>query len=532
MPATVSPRPKRGATSFADVPDEEPAESPAPAVDSARTAELQEFLRAGLPAAQAFSIRPGRDTMIVGAQGTQLLIPGNAWDLPDSAATVQLEVQEFYSPADMILAGLSTTSGTELLETGGMLRVTATAKGRPVQLRPGRYVHLRMPAKEKKPGMQLFTGTVRGHDQRVDWRLPTGHGSVARVEPAGKARKAREESTDRSHFEDVPRPQMKWPEYEELHEEMRQAFRAPSGTRRRLHRVPDASFREKMTLEELSQTYDVRIVRRATVAFTVDSSGAVTRAVPDPGTDPELGAIASQALLKMKAWNPAELPRALKGHVRTENTPAVCRLNLAFPKVGNPRVYLSAWSLPSPNRKRAKALRHELDSLLAETGFRKRYRQDLDSLEALKQTRQGALAEQERARLRTQFTDTSRAAVTSAGVYNELSTQGLNLINCDRFMNAVARVAYKVRVPESDAITSLVFKEMNSVMRGQDTGGFKVLFDRVPLGKSATVVALRREAGVTYLATRSVLVQPMALETLRFHPVTMAELRAELARLQ
>ncbi|WP_345056212.1 hypothetical protein, partial [Hymenobacter glaciei] len=103
-----APRVKRGATVFADVADE-PIEDAdvvgnkaASAHISNNTAELTRFLQTGLPAPQLFRIRPGRDTLVTGAQGTQVLVPARAWDLPDSTTAVQLTLQEFYKATDMI----------------------------------------------------------------------------------------------------------------------------------------------------------------------------------------------------------------------------------------------------------------------------------------------------------------------------------------------------------------------------------------------------------------------------------------------
>jgi hypothetical protein len=136
----------------------------------------------------------------------------------------------------------------------------------------------------------------------------------------------------------------------------------------------------------------------------------------------------------------------------------------------------------------------------------------------------------EEARLRTQFTDTSRAAITQAGVFNELWANGMGWINCDRFARAKPLLTYQVRVQQPDAVVNLIFQDLNSVVRGAIASETFVNFFAVPHKQWATVVALRRENGITYLAKQRVQLTKMPLMSLSYYPVTMAQLRAELAR--
>ncbi|WP_460503548.1 hypothetical protein, partial [Hymenobacter agri] len=163
-------------TVLADAPDESSAEAfdgiaaQAPA-EADKLGSLQDFLLAGLPGPQEFVVRPGRDTLLIGQQGTQLFVPADAWDVPLTSGPVRLQLREFYTTPDIILAGLGTMSSGRLLETGGMIHVSATNDaGRPVALQAGRRLGLRMPAKELKPGMRLFRGEAVGR-RSPNWVL-------------------------------------------------------------------------------------------------------------------------------------------------------------------------------------------------------------------------------------------------------------------------------------------------------------------------------------------------------------------------
>jgi hypothetical protein len=547
---------RRNATTLAAAPEDTLAKA---GPDSAAIAGLRDYLLTGLPPAQAFTVRPGRDTLLVGAQGTQVLLPAHAWDLPATAARVQLVLQEFYTPADMVLAGLSTTAGPQLLETGGMLKLTATANGQPVQLRPGAFVHLRMPAQAQKPGMQLFVGAARGSGHVLDWQepaalLPPSSSPPTGLAPTlprqrvlrGRKLKARRRSPNKTHREAEANP----PKYvrgeHRFSKDLAATIEYPKATRARLGRGRRMSRNERLGLHNASEQYKERILRVVTVKFEVDSTGAVGRV--EAQDDAELVAHITTALRSLPRWRPAtftEVPSFCLAPVPFGPGKAVDsvsagstsrKLQLYFAESGKIRVVPEDWDLqttPNLREKRSKACwrairqaiqdqRNKMESLYFSN--RGRY----DSLNAVQQARAAA----ELARMRAQFTDTSRAAITQEGFYNELSTQGLQWLNCDRFLGPGPRITFGVRSPQAGAIVTLLFKEFRSVMGGQPVSAYKTAFTNVPLGRSAVVVAIRRENGTTYLATRTAIMGPLALSSLNFRPVTMAELRTALNNLQ
>lgn len=87
---------------------------------------------------QEFKISPYSDTTIVGKQGTLISIKTGSFVTKDGSAVeteVQINLKEVYSPSEMILNGLSTTSNGKLLETSGMINIQATSKGRKLELK-------------------------------------------------------------------------------------------------------------------------------------------------------------------------------------------------------------------------------------------------------------------------------------------------------------------------------------------------------------------------------------------------------------
>ncbi len=103
-----------------------------------------------------FIIDNGRDTLLLGSDSSILFIPSNSLGGSDN---IKISLTEFYKLSDIILNQLSTTSDTDLLETGGMINVTATVNGKPVELQKGQHITWYMSDTSKQvQQMQLFNG--------------------------------------------------------------------------------------------------------------------------------------------------------------------------------------------------------------------------------------------------------------------------------------------------------------------------------------------------------------------------------------
>lgn len=511
---------------------QETALTPPATPDSVATAELREFLGAQLPAGQTYSINPERDTLLVGAQGTQVLVPAGTFDLPLGAGSIRLTLQEFYTPADMVLAGLSTMAGPNLLETGGMLRLEATAGGQPVALRPGRQLLLRLPTRQPQADMQLFEGVAHGTSGALDWQLPSVQPTSSSQRKARQAAATRRSRTQSSKTDTLAKPhvRMQWPENKAFEGEIRTQLQPLVRGQRRLHRNPLASLSTRRVLATLSETYHQPIVRQLQLRFTIDSTGVLSRAEALPGSDEHLAPAAITGLQRLGRWRAARLPAFEKALPVGEPTSAVGRVSIMFTKKHGIIVNQLHWTLPRAEQMHARQLRKTVDSLVASPAFRRRYWRAQDSLAYLRMldTQRRLLVNQ--ANLRTQFTDTTRAAITQDGLYNELQAQGLGWINCDRFSRTRDLIVYRVLAHRQGAIVSLIFKDMNSVLSAQMQDETQTFFANVPYNYPATVVALRREKGVLYLAKHDVRLGNDPLLAFDFKPVTVAEMRAALKR--
>jgi hypothetical protein len=136
--------------------------------------------------AQVFSIAPSSNIEIEGKEGTIVNIKREDLMYPDGDAVlepIKVELKEFYTSKDILLAELHTMEGEEVLETGGMLNLKITAQGEPLELKSGKSANIKMPTKtaKNKKGMGLYFGK-RMANGAVDWRLQERSEPVAAVE--------------------------------------------------------------------------------------------------------------------------------------------------------------------------------------------------------------------------------------------------------------------------------------------------------------------------------------------------------------
>ena len=123
------------------------------------------------PSLQRF--RHGTSVTMRCKEGTILTIPAGAFEYQDGTplpadAPVQVEVEEFYELYDILMAGLTTHGPDGVLETGGMLHVSATSFGRPLRMVSGKSIQLVFPSDPKKTeGMELYHGVEQ--ESAVEW---------------------------------------------------------------------------------------------------------------------------------------------------------------------------------------------------------------------------------------------------------------------------------------------------------------------------------------------------------------------------
>ncbi|GAB3842603.1 hypothetical protein GCM10028821_51100 [Hymenobacter jeollabukensis] len=468
-----------------------PAQSGAPAASlAAANAELlPETAWAGLPGVptQVFRLQTALDTAVVGVRGTTLALPANAFAYADDpekivAGTVEVRLREFVTVADMVLNQLHTASGDNLLETGGMVQLTArTADGRPCQLRPGASVLVRLPTAQPVAGMQLFKG-VATSTGRVDWQSPR------------RALRPRQLRAGAPVFRaGVP-----------LRMFLQKRLACSDATLRELRRSPQR-LRRKMWYEGQR----VRVLAYWKAVIVLDSTGRARGVRQTAAPTPELRATVERAVAQLPSFMPAYLqPPA-------EKLPRQRRRSLGVkPPRLRTRSVVPVWLTVT---KRGRVL------VKTDRG-RPVYPAGIEDPEAagagVARQRVSKMSEQELAALETR----------QLGGYL-FTASALGWMNCDRLIRSnEPKVLFTVRDTQPEDLVCLVFHNLRAVLSGTSSGRHHE-FRQIPRGEPVTVLALRRRGPDLEMAMTQTTVAGSSLDGLRYQPVTPAQLQTVLLQL-
>lgn len=125
-----------------------------------------------------FTISSKNDTTIFGNQGTRLFIEKGTFQFNDGTLvndSINIELKEFYKMSDIILANLSTESNGNLLETAGMLQISAKSKGQEVKIASDKRIVVHFPKqKNSNKSMNLFYGNNNSNvSAATNWVIDT-----------------------------------------------------------------------------------------------------------------------------------------------------------------------------------------------------------------------------------------------------------------------------------------------------------------------------------------------------------------------
>jgi hypothetical protein len=114
--------------------------------------------------------QPHRPLVVIGEEGTELLIPADAFLYPDGSPVtkdVEILVTEVANKSELILSNLPTVSDGRMLVSGGVIKIEAIADGKQLHLAPGKSVLVNFPG-GYIPDMQLFKGEYNASGE-MNW---------------------------------------------------------------------------------------------------------------------------------------------------------------------------------------------------------------------------------------------------------------------------------------------------------------------------------------------------------------------------
>lgn len=129
--------------------------------------EAQQSLTHLLPS-EYFTVDTRADTLLHTAKGARIHIPAGAIS-SKSGHTIELEVKEAYSIADIVKAGLFTQSNGQPLSSGGMIFINPVDHPDATIVKP---IGVQIPTDFITKGMELFKGEW-AKDSSVNWTNPT-----------------------------------------------------------------------------------------------------------------------------------------------------------------------------------------------------------------------------------------------------------------------------------------------------------------------------------------------------------------------
>lgn len=116
-----------------------------------------------------YSIDNTKDTVIETDRGTIIVIPENAFG--ENQKNIAFQVQEYFTPLEIIEAGLSTFSNGDLLESGGMFNFIAKSNGKNISLAKGKSLLVDYINGADATGMKLFDG-IKDETGAINWVNP------------------------------------------------------------------------------------------------------------------------------------------------------------------------------------------------------------------------------------------------------------------------------------------------------------------------------------------------------------------------
>lgn len=160
-------------------------------------------------APQIFKGSANEDIKITGKEGTVILIPKNSLINKNGEAItgeVTIELSEYYKKSDIIMANLHSMSDKSLLETGGMIYITAKSSGEELSLNSGSRMTIEF-AGNKKTDMSVFNGEVKNNI--INWKKPVQAKSGIAYKDNGGRALTREQNNELKANDSVNQPKSK-----------------------------------------------------------------------------------------------------------------------------------------------------------------------------------------------------------------------------------------------------------------------------------------------------------------------------------
>ena len=151
---------------------------------------IESFYKKYKKEVQKFKVNLNKAISVKGKEGTIIKIPSNSLVRSNgkkASGDAEIQLTEYYTLKDILLANLSTRSNDKLLETGGMVNISVIKDGKELSVAKKQKITIEMPTKSKKENMELFNGEQNDLDE-INWVLSNNVERVLEItsqQPAG-----------------------------------------------------------------------------------------------------------------------------------------------------------------------------------------------------------------------------------------------------------------------------------------------------------------------------------------------------------
>jgi len=122
----------------------------------------------GIAKLQVHQINVNHENVIMGEKGTKIKFQKNCFRIPKGDSLVDISFREYTTKADALFANLSTmTPDGKLIESKGMIHISAKTKNRPVTLKSSKPMELTFPTRKAGDSTQIFYG--KRFENGVTW---------------------------------------------------------------------------------------------------------------------------------------------------------------------------------------------------------------------------------------------------------------------------------------------------------------------------------------------------------------------------
>ena len=413
---------------------------------------------------QSYTIDANRDTTIYGEEGTSIFIAANsiAYEANDAQVEgfVNIQLTEYYKTADLLKANLTTMSDSSILETGGMVNITADHQGKQCRVKTNSSIKIGFAAKRNKAGMQGFSG--EWDNNKINWK---------ELFYKSSDRNSRSEDS----IEDVP---MTWTKIMPIFDQGKSEMKEYMNEVMKLYRP---FFKEKGGV--------------VYVSFVVDKDGNTSSVNVIQPLGNIYDKIAHHIVSNFPKWTP--------GINNNRNTSVRYNLPVKFFREVS---VLTANSELTTEQKQLKLVIDQVKVNSAVSGLNSSSQSEGDDKMALR------------------FAASEYVVDASGVARHLFKSTRLGWINCDRFRRYQSVINFVVETDSSigEFDVKMVFKDINSIIAGCRVGN-KIIFSRIPEGKYVFLIGVKVVDSSLFIGTKETKTSPK-VEQLAFRKIEIEDL--------